>query len=390
VARLKEFELPAIRLNDNNIEVISTVSKKAPPDTTPTKSTTGSDELLVSYIAHFERLEDLEKDRALGFNNNDANSSTPKANPQGSHPSLAPLPVNNDNFAYGLTPNPASGQYPQFQPHMPNMATSVGPMQGTGQTGAMELVPDQPLPVYVVPNQMVPTFPDTINNVGPHYGTTINASTSKNIIPDDVFESYRLAQAKIVPYLNKVNLENPQPSLPNNPNWAEFNRFNKDLAKMVKTKLGVDIGNTNLYQKPYVPEFDRVPLPRGWCMPDLIKFCGNDDRTTWEHISQYTAQLGEAGAYNALKVRLFSLSLTGTAFAWFSSLSPGSIISWDMFERKFHDHFYSGSIQLKLADLTSIRQGRDETVSAYIKRFKETKNRCFNLSITDMTLHTFV
>jgi hypothetical protein len=112
VARLKEFELPAIRLKDNNIEVIPTVSKKPPPETTPTKSTVGSDELLASYIAHLERLEDLEKDRALGFNNNDANSSTPKANPKGSHLSLAPLPVSNDNFAYGLTPNLASGQYP--------------------------------------------------------------------------------------------------------------------------------------------------------------------------------------------------------------------------------------------------------------------------------------
>jgi hypothetical protein len=128
VARLKEFELPATRLNNNNIEVISTVSKKTPPEITPTKSTAGSDELLASYITRLERLEDLEKDRALGFNNNDANSSTPKANPQGSHPSLAPLLVNNDNFAYGLTPNPASGQYPQFQPHRPNMATPVGPM----------------------------------------------------------------------------------------------------------------------------------------------------------------------------------------------------------------------------------------------------------------------
>jgi hypothetical protein len=145
VASLKEFDLPAIRLNDNNIEVIPNVSKKPPCDTT-TKSIVGSDELLASYIARLERLEDLEKDRALGFNYNDTNISTPKANPQRSHPSLAPLLVNNDNFAYGLTPNPASGhQYPQFQPHRPNMATLVGPMQGTGQTGAMELVPDQPL-----------------------------------------------------------------------------------------------------------------------------------------------------------------------------------------------------------------------------------------------------
>jgi hypothetical protein len=322
VARLKEFELSAIRLNDNNIEVTSTVSKKPPPETAPTKSTVGSDELLVSYIARLELLEDLEKDRALGFNNNDANSSTTKANPQGSHPSLAPLLVKNDNFAYGLTPNLASGQYPQFQPHRPNMATPVGSMQGTGQTGAMELVPDQSLPISVVPNQMVPTFPDIINNVGPHYSTTINASAPKNIISDDVFESYMLTQTKIAPYLNKVNLENPQPSQTNNPNWAEFNKFKEDFTNVVKTKLGVDIGNTNLYQKPYDPEFDRVPLPRGWRMPDLIKFSGDDDRTTWEHISQYTAQLGEAGVYNALKVRLFSLSLTGTAFAWFSSLAP--------------------------------------------------------------------
>jgi ribosomal protein S7 len=80
VARLKEFELSAIRLNDSNIEVIPTVNNKPPPETT-TKSTVDSDELLASYIARLERLEDLEKDRALGFNNNDANSSTPKANP---------------------------------------------------------------------------------------------------------------------------------------------------------------------------------------------------------------------------------------------------------------------------------------------------------------------
>jgi hypothetical protein len=157
VARLKEFELPTIRINDSNIEVIPIVSKKPPPENTPTKSTVGSDELLASYstvgsdellasyIARLERLEDLERDRALGFNNNDANSSTPKANPQWSHPSLAPLPVNIDNFAYGLAPNLASGQYPQFQPNRPNLATPVGPMQGTGQTSAMELVPDQPL-----------------------------------------------------------------------------------------------------------------------------------------------------------------------------------------------------------------------------------------------------
>jgi hypothetical protein len=73
----------------------------------------------------------------------------------------------------------------------------------------MEFVLDQPLPIYDMSNQMVPTFSNTISNVGPHYSTTINASASKNIIPDDVFESYTLAQGTIAPYLNKVNLDNP-------------------------------------------------------------------------------------------------------------------------------------------------------------------------------------
>jgi hypothetical protein len=95
------------------------------------------------YIAHLEQLEDLEKDRAFGYANNETNSSTPKANPQGSYPSLAHLPINNGNHAYGLARTPASGQYTQFQPHRPNMAALVEPMQGTGQTSAMELVPDQ-------------------------------------------------------------------------------------------------------------------------------------------------------------------------------------------------------------------------------------------------------
>jgi hypothetical protein len=51
VARLKEFELPAIMLNNNNVEVIPTVSKKPPPKPSPMKSTVESDELLGSYIA---------------------------------------------------------------------------------------------------------------------------------------------------------------------------------------------------------------------------------------------------------------------------------------------------------------------------------------------------
>jgi hypothetical protein len=166
----------------------------------------------------------------------------------------------------------------------------------------------------------------------------------------------------------------------------ELAQFKEEMVNMMKNKLGVDMGNTRLYQKPYRADFDYVAFPPSWRMPDFVKFSGDGNRTTWEHISQYTAQLGEAGTYNSLKVRLFSLSLTDTAFAWFSSLAPNSIDSWDQLEQKFHDHFFSGSYQLKLTDLTSVRQNKEESVSDYLKRFKEVKNCCFNLSLTDSDL----
>jgi len=80
-------------------------------------------------------------------------------------------------------------------------------------------------------------------------------------------------------------------------------------------------------------------------------------------------QLGEAGLNDALRVRLFSLSLTRTAFSWFSSLAPGSILNWNQLEHKFHDHFYSGEAEVQLLDLISVKQNRDESVLDYFQRF---------------------
>jgi hypothetical protein len=112
----------------------------------------------------------------------------------------------------------------------------------------------------------------------------------------------------------------------------------------------------------------------GWRVPDFTTFSGEGSRTTWEHVSQYLAQLGEAGSVEALCIQLFSLSLIRTAFAWFSSLPAHSIYGWEPLEQKFHEHFYSGTIEAKLLDLTSVKQTHDESVSDYFKQFKEIKN----------------
>ena len=132
--------------------------------------------------------------------------------------------------------------------------------------------------------------------------------------------------------------------------------------------------------------FDAITYPAGFRLPEFVKFNGDDSKNTFKYVSQYLAQLGKAGSINELKVRLFSLSLTGTAFSWFSSLAPNSITSWEQLEQKFHDHFFSGSYELKLSHLTSVKQMRDESVNDYIRRFCDTKNRCFNVNLAEKDL----
>jgi hypothetical protein len=83
---------------------------------------------------------------------------------------------------------------------------------------------------------------------------------------------------------------------------------------------------------------------------------------------------------------MLSLSLSGIAFAWFTSLAPNSIFTWIQLEQKFHKYFYSGDIELSLSYLTAIKQKYNETVADYIRRFRDTRNRCFNLNISDKNL----
>ncbi len=48
--------------------------------------------------------------------------------------------------------------------------------------------------------------------------------------------------------------------------------------------------------------------------------------------------------------------------------------------------FIAALVEAKLANLTLVRQTHDESVSDYIKRFKENKNQCFNLTISEKDL----
>jgi hypothetical protein len=184
----------------------------------------------------------------------------------------------------------------------------------------MVMTPEQPLPLSVVPSTLVQSQNNAYGTVSPMYSTIAHTSppipnvTPSYGVPNDVFTDLHRIQNPNQPPVNNLRTAAMQSQLAAR---NELAQFKEQIANMMKNKLGVDMGNTRLYQKPYRADFYYVAFLPGWRMPDFVKFSGDDNRTTWEHISQHTAQLGKAGTYNSLKVRLFSLSLTGTAFAWF-------------------------------------------------------------------------
>jgi hypothetical protein len=92
--------------------------------------------------------------------------------------------------------------------------------------------------------------------------------------------------------------------------------------------------------KDRIPDnYEYIPYPQGFKIPEFTKFSGDDDKSTLEHIGQFTIQCGAAASIDICKMRLFHLSLSGAAFTWFISLPPNSIYTFSDIESKFHDYF---------------------------------------------------
>ena len=108
--------------------------------------------------------------------------------------------------------------------------------------------------------------------------------------------------------------------------------------------------------------YDLLEAPPKFKIPDFSKFSGNEGTSTVEHISRYLAQLGVASRAEHMKIWLFSLSLTGPAFGWYTTLPPGSITTWKQLEEKFHAQFFTGTNEATITDLTDICQLPGESV----------------------------
>jgi hypothetical protein len=142
------------------------------------------------------------------------------------------------------------------------------------------------------------------------------------------------------------------------------NNLTNQLATILCESFGIEPkGWVCVYQKSYLDYYDQLLYPRGYRVLEFSKFSGEDSKTTLEHVGQFILQCGEASANDALKLRMFPLSLSATTFTWFTSLAPNSIFTWAQLEQKFHKYFYSGDTKLRFLYLTAIKQKHNESTT---------------------------
>jgi hypothetical protein len=153
---------------------------------------------------------------------------------------------------------------------------------------------------------------------------------------------------------------------------ADVDLMVRKMADVLQNQFGLKPKmQGQVYTPPFPEWYHRVALPHRVKPPaDFTKFSGQDDTSTMEHIARYLMRLGEASADEAFRIRYFPLSLTNPAFTWFPSLPAQSICSWKDLEQKFHAHYFIGSNEKKLIDLTTLRQRHNETPMEFLRRFR--------------------
>jgi len=159
------------------------------------------------------------------------------------------------------------------------------------------------------------------------------------------------------------------------------------IAEVMRDQFGIKPKvNTYSSRTPYPPTYDLIPLPNRYKVPDFTKFSGQDDTSTMEHVNRFIIQCGKAANRDELRVRLFSSSLSRSAFTWFISLSPNSVITWADLEKQFHKYFFSGVHEKKITDLVRLKQRNDESVESFVRRLRDVKNKCYSLVLDDRQL----
>lgn len=101
-------------------------------------------------------------------------------------------------------------------------------------------------------------------------------------------------------------------------------------------------------------------------------------RNAREHIRRYVDTLIAHSHNHELRLREFSKSLEGLDFTRYTSLSPGSVLSWNNMTIKFMKKLFALDEKLTLSDLQKEKQKISKGLLDYIHRFRDLSLICYD------------
>jgi hypothetical protein len=137
------------------------------------------------------------------------------------------------------------------------------------------------------------------------------------------------------------------------------------------------------YTKPHPSEYDLIPLPPKYRLPEFTKFSGV------RRIQLHRAREPISGAarddlgVGSIASEVFLAVSYRASFWMVHIIGSDSIRTWKQLEEQFHIQYHSEAAEAGIADLAQVRQKWGETVAEYIQRFREVKNRCYSTRILE-------
>ena len=125
-------------------------------------------------------------------------------------------------------------------------------------------------------------------------------------------------------------------------------------------------------------EIQQAPLPAGFRMPTMATYEGKTDPL--DHLDAFNDQMDLLQVTKLARCRCFTVTMSGTAKKWICQIEPETIVSCGLLSTMFMHQFQGARKHATLLSLlVSIKQGPNETLKAYIKRFNDELTTIHNL-----------
>ena len=118
-------------------------------------------------------------------------------------------------------------------------------------------------------------------------------------------------------------------------------------------------------ESPFTAEVLHFPLPAKFRMPQIEAFDGTKDPV--DHLNTYKNLMELHGYQDPVRCRAFTITLKGSALAWFNRLPPSSVSSFRELSIAFVSHFIGARTYRKPSyHLLTIKQSPQEILRSYV------------------------